>query len=67
VGIGVRIAPLLLKQTKVSGRLLSSIKNKMKKKEYMEMQKEYKRGSIMLLVILWLIILGAILIDCYGI
>ena len=39
----------------------------MKKKEYMEMQKEYKRGSIMLLVILWLIILGAILIDCYGI
>jgi hypothetical protein len=39
----------------------------MKKKEYMELQKEYKRGSIMLLVILGLIIVGAVLIDYYGI
>jgi hypothetical protein len=39
----------------------------MKKKEYMELQKEYKRGSIMLLVMIGLIIVGAVLIDYYGI
>lgn len=39
----------------------------MKKKEYMELEKEYKRGSIMLLVMIGLIIVGAVLIDYYGI
>jgi hypothetical protein len=39
----------------------------MKKKEYMEMQKEYKRGSIMLLVIIALVIVGALIVDFYGI
>ena len=39
----------------------------MKKKEYMELQKEYKRGSIMLVVILGIIIAGALLVDYYGI
>ena len=63
----MRTAPLLLKQTKVSGRLLSSTKNKVKKKEYLEMQKEYKRGSIMLLVIIGLIIVGALIVDFYGV
>jgi hypothetical protein len=33
----------------------------------MELQKEYKRGSIMLLVMIGLIIVGAVLIDYYGI
>jgi hypothetical protein len=65
--IGVRTAPLLLKQTKVSGRLLSSTKNKMKKKEYMELEKEYKKGTIMLVVILGIIIAGALLVDYYGV
>jgi hypothetical protein len=65
--IGVRTAPLLLKQTKVSGRLLSSIKNKMKKKEYMEIEKNSKIGSIMLLVIIGLIIVGALIVDFYGV
>jgi len=46
---------------------LSSTKNKMKKKEYMETQKEYKRGSIMLLVIIGLIIVGALILDFYGV
>jgi len=31
------------------------------------MQKEYKRGSIMLLVIIGLIIVGALIVDFYGI
>jgi len=39
----------------------------MKKKEYMELQKEYRKGSILLLVIIGLIIVGAVLIDYYGI
>ena len=39
----------------------------MKKKDYMEMEKEYKRGTIMLLVIIGIIIVGAILLDYYGI
>jgi hypothetical protein len=39
----------------------------MKKKEYMEMRKEYKRGSIMLLVIIGLIIVGALIVDFYGV
>ena len=39
----------------------------MKKKEYMETQKEYKRGSIMLLVIIGLIIVGALILDFYGV
>jgi len=33
----------------------------------MEMQKEYKRGSIMLLVIIGLIIVGALIVDFYGV
>ena len=37
----------------------------MKKKEYMEMEKEYKKGTIMLLVILGIIIVGALLVDYY--
>jgi hypothetical protein len=39
----------------------------MTKKDYMEMEKEYKRGTIMLLVVIGLIIVGAILLDYYGI
>jgi hypothetical protein len=39
----------------------------MTKKDYMEMEKEYKRGTIMLLVVVGLIIVGAILLDYYGI
>lgn len=39
----------------------------MKKKEYMEMEKEYKRGTIMLLVILGVIIVGALIVDFYGV
>jgi hypothetical protein len=39
----------------------------MTKKDYMEMEKEYKRGTIMLLVVIGLIIVGTILLDYYGI
>jgi hypothetical protein len=39
----------------------------MKKKEYMELEKEYKKGTIMLVVILGIIIVGALLVDYYGI
>ena len=39
----------------------------MKKKDYLEMEKEYKRGTIMLLVILGVIIVGALLVEYYGI
>ena len=39
----------------------------MKRKEYMEREKEYKKGTVMLLVILGLIIVGAVLIDYYGV
>jgi hypothetical protein len=37
----------------------------MKKKEYMELEKEYKKGTIMLLVMIGLIIVGALLVDYY--
>jgi hypothetical protein len=39
----------------------------MKKKDYNEMEKEYNRGTIMLLVVIGIIIVGAILLDYYGI
>lgn len=39
----------------------------MKRKEYMELEKEYKKGTIMLVVILGIIIVGALLVDYYGI
>ena len=39
----------------------------MKKKEYLEMEKEYKKGTIMLLVIIGLIIVGALIVDFYGV
>jgi hypothetical protein len=39
----------------------------MTKKDYKEMEKEYNRRTIMLLVVIGLIIVGAILLDYYGI
>ena len=39
----------------------------MTKKDYKEMEKEYNRETIMLLVVIGLIIVGAILLDYYGI
>ena len=39
----------------------------MKKKEYMELEKQYRKGTIMLVVILGIIIVGALLVDYYGI
>ena len=39
----------------------------MKKKEYMELEKEYKKGTIMLLVMIGLIIVGALLVNYYGV
>jgi hypothetical protein len=39
----------------------------MTKKDYKEMEKEYNRGTIMLLIVIGIIIVGAILLDYYGI
>jgi hypothetical protein len=66
VGIGVRIVPLLLRQKKVCGKLLNSTKNKMKKKDYMEMEKEYKRGTKMLIIMFIIIVIGALVINQYS-
>ena len=39
----------------------------MTKKDYLEMEKEYKKGTILLLVVIGLIIVGALIVDFYGI
>lgn len=38
----------------------------MKKKEYMEMQKEYKKGTIMLVVMFIIIVTVALIINYYS-
>jgi predicted nucleic acid-binding Zn ribbon protein len=50
----------------VCGKLLNSTKNKMKKKDYMEMEKEYKRGTKMLIIMFIIIVIGALVINQYS-
>ncbi len=38
----------------------------MNKKDYMEMEKEYKKGTIMLIVVIGLIVIGALVINQYS-
>jgi hypothetical protein len=38
----------------------------MKKKDYMEMEKEYKRGTKMLIIMFIIIVIGALVINQYS-